>query len=311
MDGFLTLRRRSNIPFQKTRRTTEKGSMSEQVKDARSNRLRRNVKQERYDDGDANPEGNEPDAEVGSVQEVTDKEQSGQKGTKGRAGVKRNSRAGKGRNEVQTEDDRGVHSSGESAQPTSDSAQPTSDSAQPKDAKRSRRTKRGMSYREETNSEEENSEEVSGEAEKATFKEKRGQKAKQRTVRARKVAESKGNVGVRSRLTRSAKSTGSSAQSKSRKDSRGLRRVKEEEMSEEEGSDEESSEAGRSDCPMSGSSEDSGRGKHAKAATRTRLSKRKSDESDHGFEKKVRRRGCGCEFHFPTYFLFYSSSRHF
>lgn len=58
-------------------------------------------------------------------------------------------------------------------------------------------------------------------------------------------------------------------------------------------SDGESSETGGSDSAMSGSSEDSGRGKQAKAATRTRFSKRKSDEIDHGFEKKLRRRGCG------------------
>jgi hypothetical protein len=75
-------------------------------------------------------------------------------------------------------------------------------------------------------------------------------------------------------------------------------------------SDGESSETGGSDSAMSGSSEDSGRGKQAKAATRTRFSKRKSDEIDHGFEKKLRRRGCGCEFHFPFYFLWNSSSRH-
>lgn len=287
MYGFLTLRK-SNISSEKSRGRTEKGSMSGQVKGGISNRLRRNVKQERYDDGDANPKGNESDLGIGSSQEVTDKEQSGQKGSKDGAGVKRNSRAGKERKEVQIEESRGVHSSDESAQPTSDSGQP-------KNAKRSRRTKLGMSYRE-TNSEEEASEEVSGEAGEATFQQKRGQKVKQRISRRRKGAESKGNVGARSRLTRSAKSTSSSALPKSRKNLRGLRRVKEEEMSEEESSDEESSEARGSDCAMSGSSEDSGRGKHAKAATRTRLSKRKSDEVDHGFEKKVRRRGSGYDF---------------
>ena len=289
--------------------------MSEQVKGGLSNRLRRHVKQERDDDGDANPEGSEADVETGSFQEVTGKEQSSQKGTKGRAGIKRSSRAGKERKEAQIEEDsRGVHSSEESAQPTTDSAQP-------KKAKRSRRTKRGMSYREETNSEEEDSEEISGEAEKTTFKGKRGQKAKQRTPIARKEGKSKGNVGPQSRLTRSAKSTVSSAQRSTRTNRRGLRRVKEEEMSEEEmseeemseeeGSDEESSEGGGTDSAISGSSEDSGRGKHVKAATRTRLAKRKSDEIDYGIEvKKVRRRGSGCVFHIPAYFLFNSSSRH-
>lgn len=282
------------------RERTGKGSMREQVRDGLSNRLSRDVKQERYGEGDVSPEGCKSDVEVGSVQEVMDKEQSGQKGTK------RNSRAGKERKEAQTEDGRSVYTCG-----VGTSAQPTSDSAQPKSAKRSRETERGISDRKGGNSEEEYLEEVSGEAENSTLEVKGGQKDTERAARARKEAESEANIGSRNRIIRREKFTGGCAQLESRKNRRASRHVKEEEMSEagseEEGPDENSSEAGNPDSAISG---DLGRGKHVERPTKNRLSKRKSDEIDLGVEKNVRRRGSRCESHTLAYFSLNLSRRH-
>lgn len=257
-----------------------------------SNRLGRNVKQERHDDEDTGAEGNTSDVEAGSSREIMDKESYGQKGTK------TNLRARKEGKRIGSEDGMGEHSSC-----VGKNAQPASDSNQPKRANRLRRMNLGMSDIEERNSEEEHSGEVSGEAEQTTVTEKRGQKTRQRAAMARKEAESKANVGASSRLTRSAKSTVRSAQPKCRKIQRVSRHDKEQETSEDEDPTEETSEAGGSDNAMSGSSENSDRVMHAKASSRTKLSKRESDEIDNRLRKKVRRQGSGCELHTLDYFL--------
>lgn len=261
--------------------------MREQVRDGLSNRLRGASKHESGGERDISPDLSvyKSDVEVGSFQEVMDIEQSGQKGTK------RSSTSGIERNEVQSEDGRNIHSCG-----VGGSVQPTSDCAQPKSAKRSRRWERDMSYREEGNSAAVHSEEVSGGAENSTFNVKGGQKATERSARARKEAESKANIGYRSR---SAKPTGGCAQLESGNTWRTLTHVEDEEVFEEEGPDEDYSEAGNSDRAMPG---DPSCGKDVEPLTKNRLSKRKSDEIDHGVEKNVRRRGSGCEFHTLAYF---------
>nr|PNR46176.1 hypothetical protein PHYPA_013295 [Physcomitrium patens] len=254
--------------------------MGEQVKDGLSNRLRRIVKQERYYGEEASSEGDKSEIELGSLREVIDKEQSVQKGKK------RTLRAGKEGKEGQAEDGKAEHTCG-----MEKSVKSTSGTPQLKNSKGSRRMKRRTSDRVGKKFEEEHSDEISGDA-KAMVKEKRGQKDSRGASRIRRETDKKAKAGSRSRPTRSAKATGRSVQPISRKKLRGLQHV-EEAMSEEGGSREESSDTGSSDSAISDSSEDSGRGKHAKPSVRTRLSKRKSDEIDLGFGKKARRRGSG------------------
>lgn len=236
-----------------------------------SNRLGRNVKQERHDDDDASAEGNISDVEVG------------QKGTK------KDLRARKVGQGTGSEDGMGEHSSG-----AGQNAETASDSGQPKRANRSRRMKQRMSDSEERNSEEENSGEISGEAEQTIVTEKRRQETRQRAAVARNKGGRKPIVGAPSRLTRSAKSTVRSARPKSKNTQRAFRHDKEEDSSEDE-DPEEASEAGNFDGALSGSSENSDRVMHAKSSSRTW--KRKSNEVDHRLRKKGRRQGTGYELH--------------
>lgn len=266
--------------------------MRGKVKSGVSNRLGRNVKQERHDGEDDIAEGNTSDVEVGNSREIMDKESYGQKGSK------KNLRTRKDGKRIGSEDDMGEYSSG-----AGKNAQPTIDSGQPKRANRSRRMKPAISDSEELDSEEEHSGEVSGEANQTTVTEKRGRKTRRRAPMARKESGSKANVGASSRLTRSAKSTVRSAQLKSRKTQRVSRHDEEQETSEDEDPKEKTSVAGSSDNAMSGSSDNSDRVMHAKSSSRTKFSKRKSEEIDHRLRKKARRPGRRCELHTLDYVL--------
>nr|PNR40505.1 hypothetical protein PHYPA_017907 [Physcomitrium patens] len=247
--------------------------MSEQVKDGLSDRLRRDVYEGYYG---ADVEEDKSNVEPENSLDITGKDHCGQKGNKRTSRISRDAEE-----DGKTEDSCGV----------GNSPQPMSGTPQPKNAKRSRITKRRMPDHEERNSEEEHTGDISGDAELATSKVKQGLKEIQSALRTGNVPDNKTNIGARSSFTRSAKVTGSSVQPKIGDNQRRLRHIKEVEPSENEGLDDESSGAGSSDGTFSDSSQESDRGKHAKSITRTRVSKRKSDEIVSCFEKKVRRRG--------------------
>lgn len=248
------------------------------VKVKRVNRSGRTVKQ-----GDTSAGGNTSDVEVRNSRESMDKESSEEKGTRKKLRARKEGKRTGSEEDIDNDSDVGKNAHLEIS------------SGQPKRANRSRRMKPKISDSEELTPDEEHSGEVSGETEQTTDTEQRGQKARRRAATVRKESRTRASVATPSRLTRSAKATVRSAQPRSRKTRRVSRNK--EESAEDEDSNEETSEPGSSDSADSGSSGDSDRAVHARSSSRTKLSKRKSDEVDHHMRKKARKPGRGCVLH--------------